>query len=78
MITRPNRLRAAVAPSATDRTRPDDGALLIEPPLAAVDLVGVGAPVQTPLAAHLVLEVLHRIGDQHVLACKAGELRRLV
>src|SRR5262249_41726452 len=38
----------------------------IEPNLAAFDFVGVGALVQAALAAHLVLEMLHRIGDENL------------
>src|SRR6266436_9047834 len=41
-----------------------DRALEIERNLAALDFVGVGALVQAPLAAHLVLEMLYRIGDE--------------
>ena len=40
----------------------------VEPDLAALDLVGVGPLVQAPLAAHLVLEVLHRVGDEDLRA----------
>src|SRR5215475_15934607 len=49
-----------------NRRRLDDRALLIEPPFAALDLVGVGPLVAAPLAAHLVLEVLDRIGNESV------------
>src|SRR5262245_59092433 len=56
----------------------DDRALLDEPPLAAVDLVGVRTLVQTPLAAHLVLEVLDRVGHENVVARDAGLFQRLV
>src|SRR5690606_37978729 len=51
-----------------DGTRRDDGDLLIEPPLAPVDLVRVGALVHAPLAALLKLEVLDGIGDEDLLA----------
>ena len=44
----------------------------LEPDLAALDFVGVGTLVQTALAAHLVLEMLHRVGDENL---RAGDLR---
>src|SRR5215831_17683021 len=61
-----------------NRRRLDDRALLIEPPFAALDLVGVGAFVEAALAAHLVLEVLDRVGDESVAACNAGSFQRRV
>ena len=48
-------------------------ALALEPPAAALDLVGVRPLVQAPLAAHLVLEMLHRVGDE---ASRRGRCRR--
>src|SRR6266511_3389816 len=56
----------------------DDGgglyncALGVEPDLAALDLIGVRALVQAPLAAHLVLEVFNRIGDEGIVTRNAG------
>lgn len=47
----------------------------IEPPSAAVDLVGIRALVQPALAAHLVLEVLDRVGHEHGLAVDARVLQ---
>src|SRR5262245_28158672 len=47
--------------------RPDDAALEIEPPAAGVDLAGVRPFVQPALAARLELEMLDRIGDEHLL-----------
>jgi hypothetical protein len=67
---RPNRLRAAVAPSDDCRGF-HDRPLLVEPPFAALDLVGVGPLVQAALAAHLVLEVLDGVGHEGVVACDA-------
>ena len=55
-----------------DHLRLHDRALLIEPPLAALDLVGVRLLVQPALAARLELEVLHRIGDEGLVARNAG------
>ena len=78
VTVRPNRLRAAVAPSATSDRRLDDRALAIEPPFAALDLIGVRALVQAPLAAHLELEVLDSIGDEDVVARNAGVRQRLI
>ena len=45
-----------------------DRSLEILLPAAAVDLVSVGPLVQPPLAAHLMLEVLDRIGNKYLLA----------
>src|SRR6185312_4008170 len=58
--------------------RLDDTPLLLKPPFAAVDLVGVRALVQPALATHLVLEMLDRIGDEHARAVDAGLLQRLI
>ena len=54
-----------------------DRALGLEPDLAALDLIGVRTLVQAPFAAHLVLEMLDRVGDEGVLARNAGLLERL-
>src|SRR5262249_6291584 len=40
----------------------------VEPNLAALDFVGGGALVQTALARHLVLEMVHRTGEEHLRA----------
>ena len=40
----------------------------VEPDLAALDFVGVGTFVQAPLAAHLMLEMLHCVGDEDLRA----------
>ncbi len=55
-----------------DDGRLDDRALEILPPAAPVDLISIRPLVQPPLAAHFVLEVLHRVGDEHALAIDAG------
>src|SRR5688572_27117056 len=52
--------------------RPYDRALLVEPPFAALDLVGVRLLVQSALAARRELEVLHGIGDEGLSARNAG------
>jgi hypothetical protein len=52
--------------------------LLIEPPAATIDLVGVRALVQTTLAALLEFEVLDCIGDEELDAIKAGISDRAV
>lgn len=65
---RPNRLRAAVAPSATMTARLHHRPFKVEPDLAALDFVGVGTFVQAPLAAHLMLEMLHGVGDEDLRA----------
>ena len=61
-----------------DRRRPHDRALDLEPDLAAIDLVDVGALVQPPLAAHLVLEMLDRVGDENVGSVNSGFRERPV
>src|SRR6266511_1860535 len=61
-----------------DRRGPHDRALLDEPPLAPIDLIGVRALVETPLAAHFVLEVLHRVGDESIGAGNAGFFQRRI
>ena len=40
--------------------------------MATIDLVGIGALVQTPFAARLELEMLYRIGDKYQLAINFG------
>src|SRR5262249_16603814 len=61
-----------------DRLGLHDGALVIEPPFAAINFVGIRALVQAALAAHLMLEVFDRIGDEYILARDAGVLQRLI
>src|SRR3954447_21395965 len=61
-----------------DRLGLHDGALSVEPPFAAIDFVGIRALVQAALAAHLMLEVFDRIGDEHILAHDAGTFQSLV
>src|SRR5207237_5999162 len=61
-----------------DRRRLYDRALLVEPPLAALDLIGVRTLVKPPLAALLELEVLDRVGDEGVAARDAGVGQRLI
>ena len=78
MTARPSTLRAAVAPSATMVAGLTIAALQLQPHLAALDLVCVRPLVQPALAAHLVLEVLDRIGDEDFLARDAGIRQRLV
>ena len=73
MVTgRPSRLRAALAPSATMTAGLTISAFELEPDLAALDFVGVGTLVQAALAAHLMLEMLHRVGDENL---RAGDPR---
>jgi hypothetical protein len=75
---RPDAARAAEyaahrgRPHGDDHRGLDDCALQILPPAAAIDLMGIGPLVQAALAAHLVLEVLDRIGDEHLVAGDAG------
>ena len=56
----------------------DQAAFRVEPDLAALDLVAVGTFVQPALAAHLVLEMLDRIGDEGVFPGDAGVMQGLV
>ena len=56
----------------------DQRELVVEPPAAGVDLAGVGFLVQASLAARLVLEVLHRVGDVDRLALDSRRLQRSV
>jgi hypothetical protein len=73
----------STAPSAQDAARrrdakrndeigPDHGSFLIEPPTAAINLVGVRTLVQAPLAALLEFEMFDRIGDEKLDSIKAG------
>src|SRR5947208_12471059 len=79
MVTdRPSRPTRCGGAQRHDRHRLHDGALDIEPDLAALDFVGVRALVQTPLAAHLMLEVLHRVGHEDLAARDSRILERLV
>ena len=50
----------------------DDCAFELKPDFASLDLITVWPLVQAPLAAHLVLEVLHRIGYRHFRARDGG------
>src|SRR5690349_16740512 len=59
-----------------DRGWFDEVALAFEPDLAALDLIIVRSFVQSPLAAHLMFEMLDCIGDERVLAGDAGVLER--
>src|SRR5262249_13177354 len=52
--------------------------LVIEPPAASVDLARVGLLVEAPLAARLVLEVLHGIGDVDVAPLDARRFQSLI
>ena len=73
MVTgRPSRLRAARRSERDDDRWLDHLPFELEPDLAALDFVGVGTLVQAALAAHLVLEMLHRVGDENL---RAGDLR---
>jgi hypothetical protein len=47
-----------------DQIGVDDRTLLVEPPAAALDLVNVGALVETTLSALLELEVFDSVGDE--------------
>ena len=79
MVTgRPNRLRAAVAPSAKKQPRLQDRAFLIEPPAATFDLIGIRALVQATLSARLEFEVLDGVGDEYFAAIDTRFLDRLV
>src|SRR5262249_37672719 len=49
-----------------------------EPDLAALDFVGIGPLVQPPLAPHLMLEVLHRVGDENLAARNSSIRQRTV
>ena len=78
--------RRRAAEQAADRSRAqrddhsglDDRALKVLPPAAAIDLVGIRPLVQAALTTQLVLEVLHRIGDECLLSRNAGVIERLV
>src|SRR3954447_21260022 len=79
-----DRDNAAEQAARRRRAERDDGgwlhqrALLVEPPAASLDLIGIRALVQAPLAALLKLEMLHRIGDEGLIAGNAGRRQRLV
>src|SRR5262249_40865922 len=60
------------------RGRLDEAALVVEPHLAALDLIVAPPLVQAPLAAHLVLEMLDGVGDEHFLARNTGLFQRPV
>src|SRR4051812_24901856 len=61
-----------------DQFRFYNRALLLGPPAATVDLVSVWLLVEAALAARLELEVLHRIGDEGLIARNAGVGERLI
>ena len=61
-----------------DRVRLNQGALEFEPDFAALDFVIVGTFMQTLLAKHLMLEVLHGVGDEGLRPRDAGVLQRLI
>src|SRR3954453_23003844 len=61
-----------------NQLRLDDRALLLEPPFAALDLVGIWLLVQAALAPRLELEVFHCIGDEGFVARDTGIAERLV
>src|SRR5262245_9528845 len=65
-------------PHRHDRGRLHDRAFLLEPPPAALDLVGIRTLVQAPLAAHLEFEMLDRVGDESIAARNAGLFERLI
>src|SRR5574339_674971 len=48
-----------------DNIRPDEPALEVEPPVAAIDFVSIRAFVQTPFATLLKLEVLYGVGHKN-------------
>jgi hypothetical protein len=56
--------------------RLNDLELVVEPPAAGVDLACIGLLVQAPLAARLVLEVLHRIGDVDLVPVEPRRFQR--
>ena len=60
------------------RGGPHNRALVVEPPSAALDFIGVRPLVQPPLAALFELEVLDRMGDEDVAAPDAGVVQRPV
>src|SRR6185437_13994942 len=57
--------------------RLEDGALKVEPPAAALDLVRVRLLVQPPFAARREFEMLDRVGDEDLFAVDAGLRDRL-
>src|SRR5262249_34277264 len=61
-----------------DGRRLHERAFEIEPNLAALDFVGVGTLVQPALAAHLMLEMLHRIGNENLRARNSRLCQRAV
>jgi hypothetical protein len=61
-----------------DEIGPDQGSLLIEPPAATIDFVGVRALVQATLAAFLEFEMLDGIGDEDLDPIEAGVTDRAV
>ena len=77
VIGLPETLRIAVAPNATMIVGSNDLALVVEPPVAAIDLVGIRALVQPPFATRFEFEVFHRIGDENQFAVNFGVLKSL-
>jgi hypothetical protein len=61
-----------------DEIRLYQGALLIEPPTAPIDLVGVRTLVQAALASPLEFEMFDGIGDENLNPIKAGVSCRAV
>ena len=79
MVTvRPVSERAAVAPSATVSCGLIRFKFAVDPPAAMVDLGVVRRLVDAPLAARLVFEMLHRVGDVDARAVDAGFGERAV
>ena len=70
--------RAAVAPKRHHHMRLHDLEFMVEPPAAGIDLARVRLLVDAPLAARLILEVLHRIGDVDRIARDAGDFQRAI
>src|SRR3954466_8007000 len=71
------RRTAEHAPRSRSAKRDDhsglhDRPLQILPPVATLDLVGVGPLVQSPFAAHFIFEMLDRVGDEDAFPLDAG------
>lgn|GEM_PF-5154924 len=58
-----------------DQPGSQEPAFQIQPPAAALDLVGIRLAVETPFAAHLKLEVLNGIGHEDVASPEARILQ---
>lgn len=61
-----------------DRRRPYYRPLMIEPPFATLDLIGIRPLVQPTLASCLEFEVLDRVGDENVRAGNSRPRQRLI